>query len=311
VKRLAIILIYTMMGLTVAAISGYLVVSFMVKNAPEASVPELAGMSLADALDTLNNNGLDLEVRGFVYSDEVAENRVVRQRPGPGEVVKEGRSVGVVLSRGPKKSPVPDVLGMRMEDAAISLSEAGLDFEVGSRVHGGELSTVVGQSREAGTWLQEGEKVSLLLSLGPKPVVYRMPALTGAVLQEAEASLAGLGLVVENVTRVPPPAGGKHNYRSGEVVEQQPLPGFPVVKGSGVRLSVVAGDERGHTAETVLVERYLPPGLTDYSVKIVVSSPGGERLVSEETMPAGSTLRRFVSVEADEEVVVLVDGEEF
>ena len=96
-------------------------------------MPDVTGQGLSEALDRLRTVGLDLEVRSFRYSQEVPENRIVRQSPEPGRIVKAGRGVGVVLSRGPERHPTPDVRGLSLEDARILLEEAGLRAQVAVR----------------------------------------------------------------------------------------------------------------------------------------------------------------------------------
>ena len=71
-----LIALYAASALGVAVLGGYLVVAFMVHKAPEVEVPGIAGMTLIEALDELSELGLDLEVRDFVHSGEIAEKMV-------------------------------------------------------------------------------------------------------------------------------------------------------------------------------------------------------------------------------------------
>lgn len=233
-KRFVIVGVYAAAALAVAAIAGYLIVAFMVESAPEAEVPSVTGMTLGEALDRLTERKLDLEVAGFVYAEDMEENRVVRQRPLPGQVVKQGRSVGVILSRGAESRSVPDVLGMPLEDATIKLNEAGLHPETGASMRGGAEGTVLGQNRKPGSRLKTGETVALLVSSGLSRPVYRMPRLEGQPLEEAEASLTRLGLKVERVEEM----NLGDPTRAGRVVSSDPLPGYPVASDTGVHLSV-------------------------------------------------------------------------
>lgn len=224
------------MAVAVAGLSGYLVVSFMVQKAAEVRVPDITDMTLSDALDRLQEAKLDLEVRDFAYSDLVKENKVITQRPQPGQIVKEGRAVGVVLSRGSKRFPVPDVLGKRLEEAAIMISEAGLKYEVGATIPGGRVDEVLGISREPGARLGGGETVRLLVSSGPKPVLLRMPRVEGMGRSEAETMLSSMGLSIERIEMVNLGDSGK----SGKIISQEPMPGYPVERGASVTLSAAA-----------------------------------------------------------------------
>ncbi len=94
-RRLWAGLTFAALGVGVALLAAYLAVSLVVERSPEVSVPPVLGLTLSEGLDVLSAARLDLEVRGFVYSDEVAENHIVRQKPDAGQVVKAGRGVGV------------------------------------------------------------------------------------------------------------------------------------------------------------------------------------------------------------------------
>lgn len=236
-RRIFLFSFYFFLAVAVAGVSGYFVVSLMVQQTPEVAVPDITDMALSDALDRLQEVGLDLEVRDFTYSDLVKENRVVIQRPQPGQVVKAGRAVGVVLSRGYKRYPMPEVLGKRLEEAAVMLAEAGLKYEVGATVHGGQADEVLGVSREAGTRLVPAETVRLLVSSGPKSVALRMPRVEGMTKGEAEALLGNLGLVIERIEVI----NLGDTTKAGHVISQDPLAGYPVERGGSVMLSTAKG----------------------------------------------------------------------
>lgn len=232
-RRFFFFLAYFMLAIAVAGLSGYLVVSFMVKKSPEVTVPDITDLALSDALDKLQEVGLDLEVRDFTYSDLVKENRVVIQRPRPGQVVKASRAVGVVLSRGSKRYPVPEVVGKRLEEAAILISEAGLKYEVAATVSGGPVDEVIGVGHEPGTRLSAGETVRLLVSSGPRPLLLRMPKVEGMTRGEAESVLSSLGLVIERIESV----NLGDAQKVGSIIAQEPQPGYPVERGAAVNLS--------------------------------------------------------------------------
>jgi serine/threonine-protein kinase len=234
VRRFVLISVYALAALAIAGLAGYLIVAYMVEKNPEVEVPAITGLTLGEALDRLNERKLDLEVREFAFSDAMEENRVLIQRPTPGQVVKAGRAVGVVVSRGAERHSVPDLAGMQTEDASIMLTEAGLRAEVGAKMPGGPEGTVLGQNRTPGSKLGGGATVVLLVSSGPARQVYRMPRLEGQPRAEAEATLTRLGLKVERVEEVD--LGDA--TREGRIVSHEPLPGFPVSQETGIVLSV-------------------------------------------------------------------------
>ncbi len=304
-RRLLIFIVYAALALAVSGIAGYLVVSFMVHKSPQVEVPDLKGMTLADALDHIAELKLDLEVRDFTFSTEVEENRVVSQRPVPGKVIKSGRSIGVILSRGPKRHALPDVRGMRVEDASILLTEAGIKFTVDAKVSGADKDTVYGIDATPGVRLPSGHTVSLIVSDGPRTPVYRMPRLDGATLGKAEKLLSALGLRVERIEEVK--LGDP--TRAGRITSQDPLPGFPVSRGSGVTLSVASGGEKVQPRQTELIQYYVPPSYSSRLVEVVVEGDDGSRVEAQEEVAGGVTFRRLITYNPGERVRLLVDGE--
>jgi beta-lactam-binding protein with PASTA domain len=244
-KRLGVFAFYAAITTGVAAVCAFLAISLMVERTPEVKVPPLVGVGLAESLDRRAAQRLELEVRGFEYSDEIPENHIIRQKPSAASVIRAGRNVGVVLSRGPERHPVPGVAGLSVEDARIALGEAGLKAEISDRVHGGPEGQVIAQSVEAGTRLLKGKPVSLLVSSGPRPLLLRMPNLVGLTAEKALLQLDAAGLPPGRIEEV---RSGDPSHQ-GQVVAQEPPGGYPVAKGAAVSLSVGAT-----TPETLKVE---------------------------------------------------------
>jgi serine/threonine-protein kinase len=233
-KRSLLFLFYGGLVAAIVGIVAYLSLSFVVQRGPEVAVPAVEGLGLAQALDVLDSRKLDLEVGEFEFSDRVPENHVVRQRPAPGRVIKAGRPIRVILSRGAEKHPVPDVAGLSLDEARIQFVESGLQAQVSARVHAGPAGQIVAQGAEPGTRLLKGTVVALVVSSGPKPTLLRMPSVEGMPLEKAIVTLDEAGLRVEHVeeARGPDPQG------RGGVLSQQPEPGSPVAKGSGIVVTV-------------------------------------------------------------------------
>ena len=305
-KRLWFGLTYAALGLGVALIAGYLAVSMLVEQAPEVTVPTVTGLALSEGLDVLSAAELDLEVRGFVYADEVPENYIVRQRPEAGRVVKAGRSVGVVLSRGPERHPAPDVRGSALEDARILLEEAGLKPEVALRLARGPHGQVIAQGVEPGRLLPRETVVPLVVSDGPRPVLLRMPRLEGGTLEEALAGLDQRALRLERIEEV----NLDDPSRAGRVVSQEPLAGFPVGRGAGVALAVAGSSPLEPPSRATWLSRTLPPGFARYRVQVLVEGGGRTWTLADEWVPGGETFQRWVPLRPGEVARLRIEGDE-
>ncbi len=303
-RRVALGAVYAVLAVAAAGLGAYLAVALLVERTPVVEVPDLQGLPLGEALDRLQGAGLDLEVRDFVYSSAVPENHVVSQHPRPGARVKAGRGVGVVLSRGPERHPVPDLRGLSLEDARIRLEEAGLVGRIAARVRMGPEGRVVAQGAEPGRPVARGAEVPLAVSRGPKPVRYRTPRFEGLPLPEALERLDRLGLRVDRIEEVEllDPS------LAGRVVAQDPLPGFPVEAGAAVSLTVAGSVPDLARAKVLYLHHRLPPGFGRSRVTLVWRSAGRPWVLFDDWVRRGTVVRFAVAAQPGDRVSLEVDG---
>jgi len=188
------------------------------------------------AEDTLDQVGLELgRVRN--RSSTSPEGTVIEQNPESGERLNEGESVNIVLSSGVATATVPDVVGLPEGDAVDAIEGEGLTAEVVTEPNDEvEEGFVIAQEPGAGTELEEGDAVQILVSEGPDE--FEMPDVTGDDADEAEAFLEDeLGLdVTQEGTPDPCP------QPPGTVCSQDPEAGEPVRPGDNVTLFVQEPD---------------------------------------------------------------------
>ncbi|NLM49248.1 MAG: Stk1 family PASTA domain-containing Ser/Thr kinase [Epulopiscium sp.] len=71
-------------------------------------VPKVVNLSEEAAVNQLRNSGLNVGSRTYVPSDEVEKGYVISQSVAPGELVREGYAVDLVISEGSNKTEEPD-----------------------------------------------------------------------------------------------------------------------------------------------------------------------------------------------------------
>lgn len=127
-------------------------------------VPNIEGMKIVEAGETLKRVGLRLRVVGVVTSRDAPADTVVDQTPGASERVREGSLVTVRKSQGPETLSVPRVLGMDLAGARqlLERSDLRVDQEV-VRVNkeGAQEGEVIAQSPDAYTSVKKGTRVKL------------------------------------------------------------------------------------------------------------------------------------------------------
>ncbi len=138
-------------------------------------VPKLAGLSVADAEARLHTTGYAISTTiTHVFDETVPSGMVVRTDPGAGERVAQGNAVGLVVSLGKDRIPVPDVSGEPQAAAAQTLTMHGLVYNTADqevrpsvRVPAGN---VISTNPAAGTSVRRNAPVTLIVSSG-KPDV--------------------------------------------------------------------------------------------------------------------------------------------
>ncbi|WEH42252.1 Stk1 family PASTA domain-containing Ser/Thr kinase [Streptomyces sp. NBC_01218] len=171
-------------------------VKLVVSRGPETvDVPDVAGISLADARKALKEAGLAPGMVTREFSDEVGRGEVVRTDPEAGTGRHPDSAVALVVSKGAPVE-VPDVSGLSVEDATAALEEEGLKAEVEpGRVESSQVAGDVDrQAPDAGAEAAEGDTVRLTVSKGP-PMV-EVPDVTGRDVDEARELLEDAGFEV-------------------------------------------------------------------------------------------------------------------
>jgi serine/threonine-protein kinase len=122
-------------------------------------VPSVVGLGEDEAGALITGAGLGLRVVEE-FSDDVPRGRVIRQSP-PGEsTVRKGDTVTIVVSKGPRTFPMPDVVGMTENEAVATLRGLGLEVRVVD-LPGSSGDRVVGQQPRAGTTVESGQRVTI------------------------------------------------------------------------------------------------------------------------------------------------------
>jgi len=105
------------------------VVDLVVSNGPRPiDVPDVVGMSRADAKDLLADKGLEVNVSRTV--DDAAKGEVIGQDPVDGTTLYKGDEVDLVVSKGPPLVTVPNVFGYDQDSAIAQLEASGFVVDV-------------------------------------------------------------------------------------------------------------------------------------------------------------------------------------
>ncbi|MEL6870948.1 MAG: PASTA domain-containing protein [Pseudomonadota bacterium] len=211
-------------------------VDLVVSLGPTAvPVPDIVGLSEAEARTVVPNAGLEIGVVSFAFSTQVLRGDVISQSLPPGRDVAPDTVLDFVVSLGPPVD-VPNVTGLERAAAEAAIVAANLvvgdvteviDFNV-------PAGNVISQDPLAGTQVSEDTAVDLVVSLGPPTV--GVPDVVGQTQAAASSAITGVGLTVGNVSQQ-----ASANVPAGNVISQNPTAGVQAIVGSAVDLVVSSG----------------------------------------------------------------------
>ncbi len=201
---------------------------------PKHEVPAVTGMEEQQALAAVGEFGWKID-RQTAYDDASVAGVVLSQDPPPGEQLKEGGTLTVVVSLGPTPVGVPDLTGMSDGQAGEALAAQGLVVGTVTEVNDEAVPAHFVISWEpAGQEIPKGNPVNLVVSKGPAP---RVVPEVGGSYDNAAAALAGVQLKAqkEEVFSDTVPAG--------EVVGTVPAAGASVERDDVVTVQVSKGPD--------------------------------------------------------------------
>jgi len=223
-----------------------------------AVVPEVTGRPQGDALERLQQSGLNAQVFND-YSDTVLRGRIVDQFPVAGASIATDSEVVVLVSSGPaeKTRPVllPDVVGLTESEAAARLHSAGLETEIARDYHPNVAEGIVlaqlpsqaaaaGKPRRSLAWLWITLAIlGVLILAGAAAAGYflnvgkqvSVPNVVGQTQTQATQALTAAHLRVGTLT-----SRTDSTIAAGTVLEQNPQAGVEIDRDAAVNL-VVSG----------------------------------------------------------------------
>ena len=132
--------------------------------------PDGVNMDYREATNRLQQAGFLVDIEN-VTSDSVTKDYVISTSPAANEQLSSGSTVYVTVSAGPNISYVemPNLIGLSEEAAISKLESCGLSFGSSEFVRSDlDAGTVIGQSIDAFTDIEEHSKIYLRVSSGPE-----------------------------------------------------------------------------------------------------------------------------------------------
>jgi len=225
------ILLTAAFGLVLAAVLFFSIRAILSSVWSTVTVPNVIGLDVKDAEALLKKEGLKFEEM-FFSNENVKANTVFMQAPEEKQVKQKGDTVMLSVSSGPSQIPMPDLIGMNVDEATALVRSLGI-IPTCEKVISGEYSVdqIVAQNPAANEKVDKETSVSLSVS-GGRTVV---PALKNLTLAEAEGILKQNQLKMNpNLTFVDTRNAKEH----GKITSQSPAENIEVMVDTEVSLNI-------------------------------------------------------------------------
>jgi beta-lactam-binding protein with PASTA domain len=200
-------------------------------------VPSLMGMKADAARQNLEKQGWKVNVQERPVTDAQQSGAVVQQSPPPGtKVQQKNQPVTLYVGKAPERVPVPQVAGMKLQEAQAVLSKARLNAQVSTQpvAEPQRNGVVLGMKVAAGTPVAPGTMVPLVVGEYKAPAAIPLPSVKGMKIDQARQMLEQQGWKIETLRMVQ-----KDASMNNIVLQQAPAAGTQSVpQQTTVRLTV-------------------------------------------------------------------------
>ncbi len=275
-----VIIITTLAVVLLMTVAFLIVFSITLKGGDEVMVPQLEGRAIVDALIEMQEKELYPRIQLSYSSDSAETGRVLEQEPKAGSIVKAGRRISLVVSRGSSTDQVDNFTGQNIDNVrkslqALAASGNGPTLSIMEPVMYRESAepagTILEQSPAPGTVITEPIQVSFVVSSGVDSTLVSVPLLEGkaiaeliSIMQDAELSFSFR-------------ATSQGGAEAGTVISQSPQARTQAPKFSAVD-SVIAMPPASRSGYVYgIFSEELPRYREPFQVTVDIVSPSGRR----------------------------------
>jgi beta-lactam-binding protein with PASTA domain len=192
------------MGAIVFVLAGLFILNlgWITNHGDAVKVPDLRKMSYAEANRLLLQTGLNVEIADSIYEPDNKPLTVLKQVPAEGMKVKPGRTIYLTVTPSrPPKIKMPDLKDMSLRQAQMILGNMGI--KTGQIIYKQDIAKnaildvqMNGKNLEAGTEINYGATIDLVVGSGAEMDAAPVPDLVGSTLEDARNILRNASLTV-------------------------------------------------------------------------------------------------------------------
>ncbi len=282
------------------------------KGAERTMVPDVRHMDLADALVTMQQRELYPRLTLRFTDNPLDRNLVLDQSPPPGSIVKAGRRINLVVSRGAVLDKIENYSGRNVDDLRLYLQ--GLQATSKGLVSIREPplyifdnsapGTILDQNPKAGTEISGPTVLDLVVSKGPEAKDISMPSLIGLSMKEMASKAAQVPLVFSYKMRA-----ARDKETPGTVVEQSIAADTTLKQLDHVQITIATPSAKKGSSSGIF-EYTLPEYPYIVPVELDVIAPNGARTSVYSVKHPGGAFSAPFSVQRGSVLVLMVSGAE-
>ena len=246
-------------------------------NVDIISVPNLMGMQEDEAEKELRKLGFIMDVAERVHNKDVPEGEIIRQDPKPDQSNKVTNPVTVFVSKGPRKIPVPPIIGKNYDEVDIILESVGLEEgDVKQEYSQYPSGIVIDQKIAPGISVDEGTRIDYVISGGPEKIF--LDSFIGKNIDDVETQLIMLDLIRGSITEE-----YSEEYAKGIVIDQSVSAGTEISKKSVIDFVVSKGKKEQSGDKLYYLSINLPKNLDRMKVTVFKIESDKSILIYENT----------------------------
>jgi len=204
----------------------------------EKEIPGVVGKTYEEAKTNIENLGLKINISSEQFNSQVEEGHIISQTPAAREIVKEGYTIQVIVSKGPQLVEVPNLINKRLDEIDMLLENESLKKVVKYEYHTLPVGIIISQNPKSRERVPKGSSVNIVVSQGEELKSILMSNLVGEEVNTAKRTLENSGLITGKTDYV------FHSTVAKDIVLSQSIPqGTEVEENSVVDLIVSKGAE--------------------------------------------------------------------
>ncbi len=279
-RWIRILVLAGVVTVAVLFLTGFSAFFLALRGAEQTMVPDVRNEDLVDALIRLQEKELYPKLQVRYSSDPSLKGKVIDQRPSPGTLVKAGKRVNVVVSKGAIVDQVENFVGKGLDEVRVHLQTLFTTYKPLLKIKepvtfvfdAASPGTILEQKPAAGTELSGLTDLVLVVSRGPETQKLKLPSYTGIDFPQAVGLLAK-----DNIPFVFSVVEPRQGSSRGYVVEQNPPPGTEAEPDTRLELKIAAPAPKSGDLIFGLFEYSLPVYPVAVDMKFEALSASGER----------------------------------